>query len=687
MWKTAINPLISPNTPIEELKDVGEARAKILRNNEIATLADILLDFPKRYIHRKTAVPISTVEEGTFTTILGLVRGVSFNRKGRTGTLTVNVCDESGKARLIFFKSPGWRAAQFELGKEVLIWGDTIFRDGKLEFHHPDYEFSSEGDSRVIPVYRVLEDDEGGKIGQILHSKLVKNALDFVKFAPDLIPEDILRQIGLSGLRETIERLHFPKCYADVENARSRLAFDEMFLLQTIFAKRRFEAHNDKSTPIVTPSKKFAAVKRNLPFELTHGQNEALSAIVENLASPGRSSILLSGDVGSGKTVLAMLAAVATADSGCQSALIVPSLLVARQHADTIANLANCAGIRVGLLTGESQSDELRRALKCGDIDIVVGTQALLSEHLAFKKLGLVIIDEQHLMGVLQRLELPKREGAHVIMLSATPIPRSTALALFGDLDLVELREYPKTRTGTRTYLRGESARNAVWDFIEGRISAGERAFVVYPRIEGEDFSALEFGFGKLCERFGDKVGFVHGGLDERDKHKAIEAFRTGNTPILSATTVISVGIDVPEATVMLVEHADRFGLAQLHQLRGRVGRAEKAGYCILMCTTPRESRSLKRLKSLASTKDGFEIAKIDLEERREGELLNIAQSGKNNLCFADPIKMPELVETARNAALEVIKEDPLLKLHKNTGLKRSLDYIYCAGVVVEFGA
>lgn len=687
MWKTAINPLISPNPPIEELAGVGKARAKLLRDNGIATIAEILFDFPRRYIHRKTAVRIAEVEEGDFATILGVVRSINYNRKGRAGTLTVDICDESGKARLVFFKSPGWRTAQFERGKEVLIWGNAVFRDGKLEFHHPDYEFSSEGDSRVIPVYKVLEDDDGGKIGQKLRAKLAKNALDLLQTIPDPIPEDVLRQIGLPGLRETIERLHFPIDYDDMEAGKARLAFDEMFFLQTIFAQRRFEARNDKLAPRITPSIKFSAVKQNLPFELTHGQNEALSAILENLTSPGRSSVLLSGDVGSGKTVVAMLAAVSAVDSGYQTALIVPSLLVARQHADTIANLAGCAGFTVGLLTGESHSPELRKALKSGDVDIVVGTQALLSDQLAFKKLGLVIIDEQHLMGVLQRLELPKREGAHVILLSATPIPRSTALALFGDLDLVELREYPKTRAGTRTYIRGESAREAVWDFIEEHISAGERAFVVHPKIEGCDFSALEFGFGKLCERFGDKVGFVHGGLDERAKHKAIEAFRSGDTPILSATTVISVGIDVPEATVMLVESADRFGLAQLHQLRGRIGRAEKQGHCILISTTSRGSRSWTRLKGLASTKNGFEIAKIDLEERSEGELLNIAQSGKNSFCFADPLRMPELLELARNYASKVIEEDPALNLYKNTGLKRSLDYIYCAGVVVESGA
>ncbi|MGC9316056.1 MAG: helicase-related protein, partial [bacterium] len=378
-----------------------------------------------------------------------------------------------------------------------------------------------------------------------------------------------------------------------------------------------------------------------------------------------------------------VLAAVAAADSGFQTAIIVPSLLVARQHADTISNLTRKSNIRVGLLTGESQSAELYNAMHSGAVDIIIGTQALLSNRVEFKNLGLLIIDEQHLMGVNQRLKLPKKEGAHVLLLSATPIPRSTALALFGDLDLVEMRDYPKSRAGTSSYLREESRREAIWDFIEERISAGERAFVVHPRIEGEDFSALEYGFQRLRERFGNRVGFVHGGLDEVSKNRAIEAFRSGEISILAATTVVSVGIDIPEASVMLIEGADNFGLAQLHQLRGRVGRADKAGYCILLTSKLKGSNSYSRLSRFTKTEDGFEISQIDLEERREGELLNIIQSGKNSFDFADPLQMPFLLEDTKRIAERIFSIDPELKLDKNSALREIIHYIENSGEVV----
>jgi len=683
VWKSVISQFISAQIPIEELNGVGPARADLLRESGIDTILDLILDFPRRYVHRKSAVPICEVENGEFVSVLGEVKSKSFKRSGRLGTLTVDISDDTGRARLVFFKSPGWRTAQFERGCEVLVWGNAVFRDGKIEFHHPDYEFSSEGDSLIIPIYRDLENDTGTKLGKKLRNRIVEKALISIGKIDDFLPNEVLKEMDLPNIREAIEKLHSPLSFDECELARTRLAFDELLLLQLIFAKRRFEARSDESAPKISPSKKYSATFKNLPFKLTDGQNGALSALMENLTDPGRTAVLLSGDVGSGKTVVAVMAAVATADSGFQTAIVVPSLLVARQHADTISNLTRKSGISVGLLTGESQSAEIFNAIQSGAVDIIIGTQALLSNRVEFKNLGLVIIDEQHLMGVNQRLKLPKQEGAHVLLLSATPIPRSTALALFGDLDLVEMRDYPRSRAGTTSYLRDESRREAVWDFIEERISAGERAFVVYPRIDGDDFTALEFGFQKLRDRFGERVGFVHGGLDEVSKNRAIEAFRSGEISILAATTVVSVGIDIPKASVMLIEGADSFGLAQLHQLRGRVGRADKAGYCILITSKLKGSSPHTRLSNFTNTEDGFEISQIDLEERREGELLNIIQSGKNSLDFADPLNMPILLEKARRIARTIILDDPELKLHKNSALREIIHYIESSGEVV----
>ncbi len=686
MWKLAIQPFEKSNVPIEELNGVGPARANLLRENGIASIFDLILEFPRRYIHRKTAIPIAEVEEDEFVTILGEVRSVDFHRKGSTGTLRINICDESGVARLFFFKTPGWRAAQFEKGQEVLAWGKAKFEKGKPLFAHPDYEFTSEGDSKINPVYSVFEGDDGIKIGQKLHARLVRNALAEIDDFYDPIPKKIIEEMDLPPLSEAIEKIHFPGFFEEYELAKRRLAFDELLFLQLIFAQRRHRASIDRTAPEIFPALKYVSMMNRLPFDLTEGQNQALAEIIRKLTESGRSAMLLSGDVGSGKTVVALLAAIATADSGCQTVIIIPSLLVARQHADTIADLTKGSDISVGLLTGESQSPALHNAMISGEVDIVVGTQALLSEGIEFNKLGLVIIDEQHLMGVEQRLKLPERAGANVLMLSATPIPRSTALAFFGDLDLVEIRGYPEKRAGTKTYMRNPKNRRAIWDFIEERIKAGERAFIVFPRIEGDDFPSLEYGFERLRERFGDKIGKVHGGFRESEKNAAIAKFRSGETPILAATTVISVGIDVPTASVMVIEGADKFGLAQLHQLRGRVGRSSVEGYCILMTDKPKSSVSSRRLARFASVENGLEIAQIDLENRGEGHLLKISQSGKNEFIFAEPLQMRNLLDKAKEIAIQIIKKDPELKTDKNTGLKQSIYYIYSAGEVLRNG-
>lgn len=686
MWKLAIQPFEKTNVPIDELAGVGPARAKLLQDNGISTIFDLIIDFPTRYVHRKTAIPIIDLEDDEDSTVVGKVVSSNFNRKGRLGTLRVNIRDDSGKARLIFFNAPGWLAANFEKGCEVLVWGKVKFeKDGAL-FIHPDYEFTSEGDSKIIPLYRTLEDNSGAKIGQKLRRTLLHRAFERFEAFYDPVPPDIIVEMNLPELREAIEKLHFPESYEDMEIARRRLAFDELLFLQLIFSQRRYRAKTDDASPMISPAGKYSQMLQSLPFDLTNGQNIALSKIMENLLSQGRSAMLLSGDVASGKTIVALFAAIAATDSGCQTAIIVPSLLVARQHADNIVQLTREINLSVGLLTGESQKPELYNAMISGEVDIVVGTQALLSENVAFKRLGMVIIDEQHLLGVEQRMKLPEREGTHVLLLSATPIPRSTALALFGDLDLVEIEGYPKARAGTTTYLRKSKKRDVIWDFIEERIDAGEGAFVVFPRIEGDDFSALEFGFEKLQNRFGERVGYIHGGFKEADKNAAIAKFRSGETSILAATTVISVGIDIPEATVVVIESADSFGLAQLHQLRGRVGRSNKEGYCILITDKPKRSRSAQRLMRFASTENGYEVAKIDLEDRGEGEILNLTQSGKNDLMFAKPLKMPQLLEYARATAEKIIKEDPELKKHKNAGLRQSIYYIYDAGEVVRSG-
>ena len=387
--------------------------------------------------------------------------------------------------------------------------------------------------------------------------------------------------------------------------------------------------------------------------------------------------ILLSGDVGSGKTIVSLLAAAAAIDSGTQVALMVPSVLVAVQHAERFHKLLAPLGIRVGLLTGDSGSKELYEHIASGEVDLLVGTQALFTRNIEFRKLGLMIIDEQHRFGVKQRFAVPEREGSHVLLLSATPIPRTTALALYGDLDMSVMKGFPSKMAGTRTYLRPESGREDVWNFIEQRIEEGERAIVVHPRIEGKNFSSAKFGFSILENRFKNRVAILHGAMSNDEKQSVFSSFRSGVKPILATTSLVEIGIDVPEATVLLVESAENFGLAQLHQLRGRVGRADKPGWCILLTDKPKGSTSYERLHKFSRIDNGFEIANLDILDRGEGEILGLDQAGRPNFIFADPLRMKNLLEKAKTTAKEIISEDPQLLSENYELLRKVLNYMY----------
>jgi len=687
MWEILSGKNAKLSLPVGDLKGIGPARSDTLREFGITSIADLILDLPRRYIHRKTARLLNEIEDGEDATALVWVVSSNFNRRGRRGTLKVDVRDDSGKAQLIFFKVPGWFAGKFEKGMKLLVWGILKIQDSRAVFVHPDFEISTGDQERIIPLYRPIENANGGKIGQILRQKLVHAAFGLIGNIEDPLPRQIRDNLCLPDLTETLITMHFPESWQRYSAARQRLAFDELFMLQLIFARRRYRAKNSSQAPIISPGRNYAEVFKRLPFKLTTGQNAALAGIMGDLTEPGRSLLLLSGDVGSGKTAVALLAACATADSGYQTAIIVPSLIVARQHADNIERLTRASGMTVGFLSGKSQSDGLLQRLGTGEVDIVIGTQALLSDKVRFAKLGLVIIDEQHLFGVQQRLDLPERESANILLLSATPIPRTKALALYGDLDTVEIPDHPAMRAGVKTFLRRSGKREAVWDFIDEKIRSDGRAFVVSPRIEGNDFTAAKFCYRALGKRFGNSVALIHGGLCEDEKHRVIVDFQSGKYPILAATSVISVGLDVQEATVMVIESADRFGLAQLHQLRGRVGRGKGQGYCILLTDKAIGHRSWLRLKRFAKTSDGFEIATLDLAERGEGMLLTFAQAGANDLRFADIHSMPEPVATAKSWAEKTIENDYDLALNENAGLLRGIRYIYNNRNVVESGA
>ncbi len=654
---------------------IGPAREDALNKLGIFTVADLLTCLPKRYIHRKTTVPLAEIEDGDDTTALVNIIKTNFRPRGRRGNLTLRVEDDSGEATVVFFNIQRWMVERLKPGTKMLIWGKAARNSDGLNFAHPDFDFENDGVETLIPIYPNAAQLSSVGMGRKLRAQI---ALDTLKIFVDLfdpIPEKILNDVGLLGFFEALKTSHSPANWESLIEARRRFAFDELLLLQLLFALRRRKAQTDDSAFPIKPGRLFDQLGKSLPYTLTDGQKHALANILEELNSPGRNMLLLSGDVGSGKTIVALLAAAAAIDSGLQVAVMVPSLLVARQHADFIQDII--PDVRVGLLTGESCSKELTKRLRSGDIDIVVGTQALLSQSVEFKRLGLVVFDEQHRFGVRQRLSLSEWHGAHTLQLTATPIPRTAALALYGDLSLHTLRGFPKQRAGVKTYLRQNSKRESVWDFMAERLREGERVFVVHPRIEGDDFSSAVFGYERLRERFGTKVALLHGGMSLDDKNDIFSAFRGGEKPILATTSLVEIGLDVPEATVVLIESADSFGLAQLHQLRGRVGRAKKQGYCILLTGRPRGSKRWNRLERFSRTQDGFKIARQDLMERGEGEIFQLAQTGPIDLEFAEPLRMPKLLDSARRWAMKIISDDPELKSVENAGLARGVSYIY----------
>lgn len=684
MWElnTIDNPILDES--LLSLPGIGPSRAESLKQLGIRTIRDLISRVPRKYIHRKSAQTISELDDEGEAVVLAEIVKKSFLPKGRKGLLELIFKDRTGTAKALFFNVPRWMSDKFNKGETLLIWGKYKREKNIIVFLHPDFERGIEGNDKIIPVYPNEEMLVKEHIGMKILNKAILSSLDRVSDLPDPMPKKFLEKLCLPSLIEALIEIHNPKSAEKLEKAKSRFAFDELFIYQLFFAKRRLFAKLDKNATPLKPGKIFKGILSSLPFELTDGQSRALCEILERMMSPGRSLQLLNGDVGSGKTAIALLVALAAIDTGLQVAILVPSLIVARQHADWIADIVAGKKVEVGFLTGECRSEELLRRISSGEIDIVVGTKALLSPSVKFKKLGLVIIDEQQRFGVLQRAELPDRAGAHVLLMTATPIPRSTALAIYGDLEMTILEGFPTNRAGTKTYLRQETEREKVFDFISSRIEMGERAIVVHPLIIGDDHASARFGFKELEKRFGDKVALLHGEMQAEEKDRIFSYFRTGKVKILATTNIIEIGIDVPSATVVVIESAERFGLSQLHQIRGRVGRSDKKGYCIMLTSAKTDSKAYKRLEYFSKTEDGFAISMMDIEERGEGEILGLSQSGRPDFEFASPLKMNKILKIANNIALTIIDLDPELIEPENYLLKIALNNFRKSALILD---
>jgi ATP-dependent DNA helicase RecG len=671
--------------PAQFLKGVGPKRAGVLAKLGLLTARDVLYHVPRRYEDASTIRPIGKLEPGMDATVIGRIvsKGVLPTRKGLRIFQAV-VRDGSG---LIECSWPG----QPYLDR-VLRKGDLLLLSGTVRFFHGrqlhpreytllarDGEAAQEENGTVFPVYPATE----GISHRQIRTLIADNLDDLLPAAgsEDVFGADHLHRHGLLPLAEALDQLHRPATLAEAEAGRRRLAFDELFFLQLLHARARYHAtvqHTgtsfERRETLVRP------FYSSLPFELTGAQKRVLREIGDDMASTRRMNRLLQGDVGAGKTVIALFAMLRAAENGYQAALMAPTEILAEQHLRTLRSLLGELPVQVQLLTGRMGAAERREALEriaSGAAAIVVGTHALIQESVEFHRLGLAVIDEQHRFGVRQRLALSEMGSRpDVLVMSATPIPRSLALTLYGDLDISVLDERPPGRRPVRTGLRPDAAHARVWEFVRAQVCQGRQAYIVYPLVEESEKlelkSATEEYERLRTEEFSElRLGLIHGQMAGEEKDQVMRSFSAGEIDVLVATTVIEVGIDVPNATVMVIEHAERFGLSQLHQLRGRVGRGAEESYCILVASTP---EAAERLRIFTSTEDGFEIAREDMRLRGQGDLFGDRQSGIPAFRFADLERDEELMVRAREEARRLVDEDPTLSSYPHilAALERS---------------
>jgi ATP-dependent DNA helicase RecG len=674
-------------TPVKFLKGVGPRRAEALARLGVRTVGDLLYHAPHRYIDATTLTPLARARVGEEVTCVGRVlsTGVLPTRRGLR-VFRALLRDDSGVLECAW---PGQPFLERQIAK-----GQLLFVTGPVRYYHgrqlTPREFLVLGDDGdqglergfVLPVYPATE----GLSHKQIRSLVQQHLEALLGLVTDPHPVSWREAAGVPELRAALTAVHRPGSLAEAEAGRRRLAFDEFFDQQLVQARARFLAKRARAGIHFEVKRDLTSrLKTALPFELTADQRRAVREITDDMAAAERMHRLLMGDVGTGKTVVALFAMLLAVENGYQAAMMAPTELLAEQHAETLTRLLAPLDIRPELLIGRGTAGAktaARDRIATGAARIVVGTHALIQESVRFFRLGLAVIDEQHRFGVEQRAALAaKGEGPDVLLLTATPIPRSLALTLYGDLDVSTLRERPPGRGTVRTALRTEASRSRIYDFIRSECSAGHQAYVLYPVIEESekaDLRAATTMAGRLSREFPElRVGLVHGRVKSEERDAVMRAFRDGTVQILVATSVIEVGIDVPNATVMLIEHAERFGLAQLHQLRGRVGRGGAASHCILLSDVPEAER---RLEAFAETTDGFRIAELDLHERGMGELAGARQSGGVTLRYARFATDLDLLERARRAAKAIIDDDPALEAPAHAAYRAAVMQRYDRG-------
>ena len=661
---------------IEVLKGVGPKKAQQLHGLGLGSLFDLLTHFPRSYEDQSSITPIGRLEAGERATVAGVITGLQEKRAGRRGMviLTATISDGTGFLQLTWFNQK-FLKQKLKTGRRIFASGRTAYAyggQGQLAMSQmtsfeivEDEGADMEAKCGILPVYSA-----GENVKQSMLRALTEQLLELAEAGelavPEVIPEGVRQQYGLLPRLQACRQIHYPEDRQQVEKARYRLAFEELYLIQyglMLLKKRRQERQQGIQFGI--SGSLTGGVLSGLPFRLTGDQQKAWQDICNDMERPVPMRRLVQGDVGSGKTVIAMLALVKAVENGFQGAMMAPTEILARQHFESFSGALEPLGIRVALLSGrltKKQKQEMYDRLAAHDIDIVIGTHALIQEDVSFANLGLVVTDEQHRFGINQRAVLEKkgRLVPDVLVMTATPIPRTLTLTVYGDLEVSLIRQLPPGRKPVRTFVRGRDRRELIYKFVLEEIKKGRQAYVVCPLIEMNEDSGLSSAqevYEELTSGifYGIKCGLVHGKLKQKEKEELMQEFYEGRIRLLVATTVIEVGVNVPNASIMVVENAQRFGLAQLHQLRGRIGRGEYASYCIFVAEERTEA-ARQRMAIMESTTDGFLLAEEDLKLRGPGQFFGSMQHGLPDLKIADVAQDIDILLRARQAAMETVK-------------------------------
>ena len=680
----------SLDTPIQFIKGVGPKRAKVLESLNIFTIKDLLYYFPRKYLDRTSLSTIGSISEGDEVNLVGRVKSVNLRRMKKGNFVTANVADHTGSIRLMWFNAADYIHQSLKVGDLLTMHGKVATYKGSPQIVHPEYDKLNANEISlttgfIIPVYPLTDDLKKSGLDNRNLRKIIYLALESVDSIDDHFDKDLRKKFNIEDLDISLRNIHYPKNFESLEKSTHRLKYDEHFFLQLLLAMRKSKIKENKYDSIKFKTKSYNKILKNLDFELTGSQQLSLREIVDDFISENPMNRMIQGDVGCGKTIVSILASSIVVDNDYQVGIMAPTDLLSKQLYKNFKSHFEAVGIKCSLLVGSlkpKEKDKVLKDIKLGKSNIIIGTHALFQKDVQFHNLGFVVIDEQHRFGVNQRQKLlSKSTNPNLMAMTATPIPRTLAITYNGDMDLSIIDELPKNRPDIHTSFIEKDNLSTAFNFIREKVESGGQTIIVYPLInesEKQDLSAAVESYEYLSNSiFPDlNVGLMHGQLEDENKNNEMQKFMEGDIDILVSTTVVEVGIDNPNVNVMLINNSERFGLSQLHQLRGRVGRGSLESYCLL-CSDSESTKTKERLSIIVNSRNGFEIADEDLKLRGPGEFFGEKQSGFVKFKIADLISDGPIIRDARMNAFEIIKNDANLTQKNHINIKQKFDDEY----------